>query len=136
MSASVMTGQELLGLFELDDAGRVLYYRRDSDGIQGGTSPDIAGHNFYDEIAPFENLEEFRRHIAEFTRGAKAADTFDFDCRYQDSAHPVRVLLARICQRLNRNNTKSVLVHIRPRVTPTRTPRDFRGYGDERDVDQ
>jgi len=136
MSASVMTGQELLGLFELDDAGKVLYYRMDSDEMQGGTSPDIAGHNFYDEIAPFENIEAFRQNVSEFTRGAKAADTFDFDCRYEGCAHPVRVLLARICERMNRNNTKSVLVHIRPRVTPTRTPRNFRGDGDERDVDQ
>jgi hypothetical protein len=136
MSVSVMIAQELLGLFELDETGKVLYYRMDSDGMQGGTSPDIAGHNFYDEIAPFDNVEEFRRCVTEFTRGAKATDTFEFDCRYEDSAHPVRVLLARICERMNRNKTKSVLVHIRPRVTPTRTPRNFRGDGDERNVNQ
>jgi hypothetical protein len=73
MSVSVMIAQELLGLFELDETGKVLYYRMDSDGMQGGTSPDIAGHNFYDEIAPFDNVEEFRRCVTEFTRGAKAA---------------------------------------------------------------
>ena len=136
MSVPVMIAQELLGLFELDDTGKVLYYRMDSDRTQSGTSPDIAGHNFYDEIAPFDNVEEFRRCVTEFTRGAKAADTFEFDCRYEDSAHPVRVLLARICECMNRNKTKSVLVHIRPRVTPTRTPRNFRGDGDERNVNQ
>jgi hypothetical protein len=136
MSVSVIIAQELLGLFELDDTGKVLYYRMDSDGMQSGTSPDIAGHNFYDEIAPFDNVEEFRRCVTEFTRGAKAADTFDFDCRYEGSAHPVRVLLARISESVNRNKTKSVLVHIRQGVTPMRTSRNFRGDGDERDVDQ
>src|SRR5215217_3268757 len=136
MSVSVMIAQELLGLFELDETGKVLYYRMDSDGMQGGASPDIAGHNFYDEIAPFDNVEEFRRCVTEFTRGAKAADSFNFDCRYGVSDHRVKVLLARIPESVNRNKTKSVLVHIRHGVTLTRTPRTFRGDGDERDVDQ
>jgi hypothetical protein len=38
MSVSVMIAQELLGLFELDETGKVLYYRMDSDGMQ------VAGH--------------------------------------------------------------------------------------------
>src|SRR5215216_5163243 len=135
MSASVMAAQEVLGLFELDDAGKVLFYRMDSEGMQGGMSPDIAGHNFYDEIVPFDNVEEFRQCVTEFTRGAKAADSFNFDCRYGGSAQRVKVLLARIPESVNRNKTKSVLVHIRQGVTLTRTPRAFRGDGDERNVD-
>jgi len=113
MSVSLLTAQKLLGLFELDRAGKVLYYRMDSDGEPNATSLDMAGYNFYDEIASFKNVEEFRRYVTEFTHGAKAADSFDFDCQYEDSDHPIRVLLARICERVNRNNTKSVLVHIR-----------------------
>src|SRR4051794_41225018 len=109
MSASVMTGQELLGLFELDDAGKVLYYRMDSDGMQGGTSSDIAGQNFYDEIAPFDNVEEFRRCVTEFTRGAKAADSFNFDCRYGGSAHQLKLTLARLSPSEHPNKEKSGL---------------------------
>ena len=113
MSASVLTAQELLGLFELDDAGQILYHQVDS----AGTLPDMTGHNFYDEVAAFQNVQEFRRCVTDFTRGAKAADSFEFDCHYEGSDHPVRVLLARIRERVNRNNTKSVLVHIRRGVT-------------------
>ena len=113
MSVSLLTAQEMLGLFELDALGKVLYYRMDSDD----TSPDMTGHNFYDEVAPYENVEEFRRCVTDFTRGEKVADSFDFDCHYNDSLHSVRVLLARICERVNRNSTKSVLVHIRRGVT-------------------
>ena len=109
MSVSLLTAQELLGLFELDDAGNVLYYWKDS----AGTSPDMTGQNFYDEVAPFTNVEEFRRYVTEFTRGGKAADSFDFDWHSEGSDHTVRVLLARIRERVDRNNTKSVLVHIR-----------------------
>ncbi len=117
MSALLLTGQELLGLFELDNDGNVLYCRMDSEG----TLQDMTGHNFYKEVAPFENIEEFRRYVTDFTRGGKAADSFDFDCRYEGSDHPVRVLLARIRERWDRNHTKSVLVHIRRGVTLTNT---------------
>jgi hypothetical protein len=119
MSVSLLTAQELLGLFELDGAGTVLYHRGDPDAKQDGTLPDMAGHNFYEEVAAFENVEEFRRCVTEFISGAKAADSFYFDCRYGGSNQPVRVLLARICERVNRNNTRSVLVHIRPGVSVT-----------------
>ena len=113
MSVSLTTAQELLGLFELDDAGKVLYYRKDLAGEPGGASMDIVGHNFYNEVARFENVEEFRRFVTEFTRSATAADSFDFECRYDGSAHRVKVLLARICESANRNNTKSVLVYLK-----------------------
>lgn len=109
-----ITVQELLGLFELDDAGKVLYYRNDiGDEPHGGALPDIVGHNFYNEVAPFENVEEFRRCVTEFTHSATAADSFDFECRYGSSAHRVKVLLARIVENVNRDNTKSILVYLK-----------------------
>ena len=113
MSVSLMTAQELLGLFELDAAGKVLYYRMESAGEPSGTSPDIVGRNFYNEVAGFENVEEFRRCVTEFTRSDAAADSFDFECRYGDFAPRMKVLLARICESENRENTKSVLVYLK-----------------------
>jgi hypothetical protein len=110
MGAMLLTPPKLLGLFELDHAGTVLYYRMDSAELL----PDITGHNFYDEVAHFENVADFRRCVAEFDDGAKDADSFDFDCHYDSANQQVRVLLARIRESVDRNNTKSVLVHIRP----------------------
>jgi hypothetical protein len=113
MSALLLTEQILFGLFELDDAGTVLYSRCEADGEPCDTLPDIAGLNFYDEVAPFRNVEEFRLRVSEFARGASPADNFNFDCRYEDHAQPVKVLLARIRERVDNKRTKSVLVHIR-----------------------
>src|ERR1044071_8684833 len=113
MSVSPMTTQELLGLFELDAAGKVLYYRKDLAGEPGGTSMDIVGQNFYNEVAGFENIEEFRRCVTEFTRSATAADSFEFECRYGEFGHRIKVLLARIRESVNQNNTKSVLVYLK-----------------------
>jgi len=91
----------------------VLYSRIEPDGEPRGTVPDMSGRNFYDEVAPFENVAEFRRLVTEFARGATPADSFKFDCRYEGCVHPVKVLLARIRERVNHDRTKSVLVHIR-----------------------
>jgi hypothetical protein len=110
MGASLLTEDELCGLFELDDDGTVLYSRMEPGGEP---CADVAGHNFYDEVAPFENVEEFRRRVTQFTRGADPADSFSFDCHYGSSAHPVKVLLARIRECAYNGRTKSVLVHIR-----------------------
>ena len=136
MSMSLLTAQELVGLFELDGTGKVLYHRRDSDGEPAALSLDMAGHNFYDEVVPFKNIEEFRHCVTEFTLGEKPADSFDFDCHYQDFNNPVRVLLARICERLNRNNTKSVLVHIRQGHSQQQDPEVSEVTSDEKDLDE
>ena len=113
MSVSLMTADEALGLFELDVAGKVLYYRLEPGGNPGHTSPPMVGRNFYDEVARFENVDEFRRCVTEFAHSATAADSFDFDCHYGSSAHRVKVLVARICDGVNQNNTKSILVYLK-----------------------
>lgn len=113
MSGSLITAPELLGLFELDDTGKVLYHRLESAGERSATLPDIVGHNFYNVVAGFENVEEFRRCVTEFTRSNTPADNFDFECRYGGSAHRIKVLLARISGSVSRNNTKSVLVYLK-----------------------
>ncbi len=114
MSSSMTTATpRLYGLFELDPAGTVLYSRLEPEGAPEGHGPDVTGRNFYEEVAPFGNVEEFRRRVVQFTQGGSPADSFRFDCQYDDSALPVRVLLARIRERSSNDRTKSVLVHIR-----------------------
>lgn len=105
----------MFGLFEIDPAGTVLYSRVERDGgAPVAAGPDVAGRNFYDELAPFLNVEEFRRRVSAFTRGESPADNFNFDCRLDGGGTlPVRVLLARVRERSGGDRTKSVLVHIR-----------------------
>ncbi|MDX6693482.1 MAG: hypothetical protein QOF02_1085 [Blastocatellia bacterium] len=113
MSASLLDQQKLFGLFELDTAGTVLYSRIELDDGGDGITPDVAGRNFFNDIAPLENVEEFRRRISDFTRSEAQADSFHLSCRLSDGPLPVKVLLARICERSNGTRTKSILVHIR-----------------------
>ena len=113
MSTSPLNQPKLFGLFELDPAGTVVYSRTEPGGETGGRVPGMAGRNFFDEVAPFGNAEELRRRIADFTYGDGQADNFHFTCQFEDGPLHVKVLLARIRERSNGRDTKSVLVHIR-----------------------
>jgi len=114
MSTPFLTEHKLFGLFELDPAGKVLYFRTEPEGDSDRVSPaDVAGRNFFDEVASFENVEELRRRIGSFTHSNGQADNFNFTCRFNNDLLPVRVLLARICERSDGKHTKSILVHIR-----------------------
>jgi hypothetical protein len=113
MSASLLNQQKLFGLFELDPAGNVIYARIEPDGEDHGLVPDIAGHNFFDDVAPFGNAEELRRRIANFTKSSGQADNFHFSCQFENGPLAVKVLLARIRECANGQHTKSVLMHIR-----------------------
>lgn len=113
MKTSLLDRQKLFGLFELDAVGTVLYSRIEPDGNSSGTEPNVAGHNFFDEVIPFENVEEFRARINGFARSEVQVGNFNFTCQLNSESLSVRVLLARIRERSNGDHTKSVLVHIR-----------------------
>ena len=109
----MLADRQPLGLFELDTTGRVLYFRLEPREQSPGALPDFTGRNLYEEVLPFENVEEFRNLVTEFARGKSPADSFRFDCRYQDDTLAIKVLLARISARTDTQRMKSVLVYIR-----------------------
>lgn len=105
--------QKLFGLLELDQAGTVLYARLEGNNKLTSSLPDVAGHNFYSEVASFQNVKEFHQRLDAFSCSSEQADSFVFNCNYEDGTVPVRVLLARIRERTNGYRTKSLLVHIK-----------------------
>lgn len=113
MSSVIQSQPKLFGLLELDGAGTILYSRLEGRGNFDNPAADVAGRNFYSEVAPFINVEEFHQRLDNFKLSAAQALSFVFTCAYEDGAVPVRVLLARIRERNNGNHTKSLLVHIK-----------------------
>ena len=114
MGREAAPARKLFGLVELDAAGTVLYTRFESDGAPpSGGAPDHTGRNFYTEVAPFRNVSEFRSEVERFSRGSQPAYSIDFTCDYEDGPVLARVLFARIRERSQADETKSVLVHIR-----------------------
>lgn len=105
--------QEIYGLIELDEAGTVIYSRLEKDWGNGANAPGLKGLNFYTEVAPFENVKEFKQCVDKFGSSALQACTLDFTCQYGDGPVQVRVLMARIRERSMMDTTKSILIHIR-----------------------
>ena len=64
MTASVIADQKFFGLVELDADGTVLYSRIERDGDRHYPPANITGRNFFSEVAPFLNVENFRRVLA------------------------------------------------------------------------
>jgi len=98
-----------LGLFEVDESGRVLYTDV-SESITDG-SPSLRGANFFKEIADFVNAEDLERRFDSFLLMQSPACSFDFTCEYKDGPTDVRVLMARLQKE---PCDYSFLIHIRP----------------------
>jgi hypothetical protein len=112
--STTITWPKLFGMFELDAADTVLYSRVEQVGRGDGVpAPDLSGRGLFEGGGPFANAEELRRRINSFRSNGAQADSFDFTCEYDDGPVPVRVLLARVRERADREVTKSVLIHIR-----------------------
>lgn len=114
MNTLLTEERDFFGLFELDDAGTVLYSRVEPGSRStNGEGQSLTGHNFFREIVTCENREELRKRIARFAASEIQADNFMFNCRVNSGFMAVRVMLARISERSNGEKTKSLLVHIR-----------------------
>jgi len=107
------TGQDgSLGIFELADDGTVSYASFEQSDSWLGAEQDINGRDFFSEVLGFSNVSDLRRRFENFKAEAIPACSFDFVCQFQHQAVPVRVLLARLCDRRG-NQPTSILVHLR-----------------------
>jgi len=107
------TQPEIFGLFELSDEGIILYSKPAAPRVT-----ETVGLNFFDEVAPAENAEEFRRRLNQFVRGDNPSESFNFTCQINDQTIPAKAMLVRISERSSeRRQTKTIIVDIR-RVQP------------------
>ena len=107
---------ELYGVFEISDDGTILYSRQKSAGSDKFSfekMPQIIGRNYYDEIAPFENKEEFRQRVSKFIKSDFPSKNFIFDCRINGHNFPVKIMLVRVTDRTNGELAKVTIIDIR-----------------------
>jgi hypothetical protein len=112
MSAAIIN-QKFFGLMELDAAGMILYSRIERDGGRHLFPTNITGRNFYTEVAPFQNIEEFQKCMESFMQSSLQVNSITFTCQYEDGPLKVKILLARVRERSKGDVSKSILVHIR-----------------------
>lgn len=107
---------ELYGVFEISDDGTILYSRQKSAGADKFSSekaPQMIGRNFYDEIALFENAEEFRQCVNRFIKSEFSSKNFIFECRINGHNFPVKIMLVRVTDRMSDERAKLTIVDIR-----------------------
>jgi len=104
---------EIYGLFELDSAGTVMYSKIESGDYSAKGWTEFNGLNFFDEVAPFKNVEEFRRRFRYFVKGSDAAEKFNFICQFDEQPLEVKVMLTQISEREFDASSKLIIVDIR-----------------------
>ncbi|HEY0429997.1 MAG TPA: hypothetical protein VGC76_19590 [Pyrinomonadaceae bacterium] len=111
--APVLTAKDLGGLFELDAEGTIIYSRLRKNKEMFETEPGVVGHNFFDEVAAFENVDDFRRRFMYFVKGSSSIENFNFDFRFEENAVPMRVMLVRVSENGFGSSARLVIVDIR-----------------------
>lgn len=105
---------DIYGLFELDSAGTVKYSKIESPGDASRNGrKEFIGLNFFDEVAPFKNVDEFRRRFRYFAKSSDSAEKFNFICQFDEQPLEVKVMLTQICEREFDPATKLFIVDIR-----------------------
>ena len=100
----------LLGVFELDEKGKVLYSSFESP--EGITSNNFSldGSDFFKEIAIFNNAEDLQCRFESFRSAGNRSISFEYTCDYDHSSHKVRIVFARL---ITDSAPPSFLVHFR-----------------------
>ena len=96
MITATIPRDSLLGFFELDDSGKIKYSRTgiSPDGV---TEHSIIGQDFF-ELAAFRNSGELKRLFRRFVESREAADSFPFDCCFDNTVMHTKVTLTRAFQ--------------------------------------
>jgi len=84
----INTSSGIVGLFELDTPGTIRYSRTPATNTAVNGAFESVGRNFFDEIAPFKNIEEFRR-FRYFAQSTDSAQKFNFTCQFDEK--PIEV---------------------------------------------
>ena len=103
----------IVGLFELDVAGNIRYSRTAATNAAVNGASEFVGRNFFDEIAPHKNVEEFRRRFRYFAQSTDSSQKFNFTCQFDEEPLEVKVLLTQICEREFDLRDKLIIVDIR-----------------------
>ena len=95
MVASTAIGHGLLGVFELDEKGRILYSNIDesSSSMYGETA--LGGADFFTQVTGFANAPDLRRRFDLFRLNGMPAQSFDFTCQYPDGSAKIRIFMVR-----------------------------------------
>lgn len=107
----------IIGLFELNTDGTVLYSRSRVNGQLSSPANEIVGRDFFADVARFQNRNELRRHFHTFLRSSRSVDNFVFDCIYADEVVSTKINMTRACERDSDRTDGIVIIDIKRTAT-------------------
>lgn len=81
------------GIIVVDDAGRVLYYNAREEQIANRRREDVLGKNFFTEVAPCTQVQEFYGQFKETMRRAGVVASFHFNFPFTEKPREVEITL-------------------------------------------
>jgi two-component system cell cycle sensor histidine kinase/response regulator CckA len=82
------------GIIVVDEAGRILYYNAREEQIAGRRREDVLGKNFFREVAPCTQVQEFYGRFEEAMRTTGLVANFNFKFPFPDRPREVEISLA------------------------------------------
>lgn len=96
------------GVIQLDDTGAVLRYNAFEAGLSGLKKQNVVGKNFFKEIAPCTDLQQFHGRFRDGVAAGELHCTFRFHFAFKDRPCDVTVTL------FYNDRDKSVWVLVQP----------------------
>ncbi len=84
------------GALELDARGTVLAFNHPEEDFSGYARCDVIGRNFFKEIAPCADVQEFHGRFNDFLRGSELAERFHFTYGFPDKDVEVLITFLRV----------------------------------------
>ena len=100
-------------LLELTDAGTILYCRNNLTQQLNETAAEVVGRNLFEEVAPFENIEELRLKLNRFVKSNDPVQKFTISCQIKEQIIPAKVMFVRVSNQSGNEYDKTTIVDIR-----------------------
>ena len=81
------------GIIVVDDVGKVLYYNAREEEIANRRREDVLGKNFFTEVAPCTQVQEFHGRFKETVHRAGLVADFHFHFPFPERAREVEITL-------------------------------------------
>ena len=103
------------GLLELDSAGTVVRFTPAfAEGAGDGQPHEVIGHNFFEDIAPVEELRRLKGRFLAFMAFGDTAERLNVRFPYKDFVVAAHILLTRLADQADLGGTRLALVRLMP----------------------
>lgn len=88
------------GVIHLSRDGTILAFNNAESRLSGLASKKVIGRNFFNEIAPCADVQEFRQRFSEFLDGENLSAHFTYTYQFRPKPTTVQITFLRVNQQL------------------------------------